>query len=142
MLTSATLTELYGAPIEVVRVRRPHPGGGHSARPPSTPTITTTTGRGLGAMSTGVAAATDVWHQIFNFDNYGELLALVHNSLIAGAVLGLVGGLISIFVMMRDLPFAVHGISELSFAGATGFLLLGANVVVGLHSPVRSWPPW
>ena len=73
----------------------------------------------------------DVWHQIFNFDNYGELLSLVHNSLIAGAVLGLVGGLVSSFVMMRDLPFAVHGVSELSFAGASGALLLGANVVAG-----------
>jgi zinc/manganese transport system permease protein len=73
----------------------------------------------------------DVWHRIFDFANYGELLALVHNSLIAGAILGLVGGLISSFVMMRDLPFAVHGVSELSFAGASGALLLGANVVAG-----------
>jgi zinc/manganese transport system permease protein len=72
-----------------------------------------------------------VWHQIFNFDNYGELLSLVHNSLLAGALLGLVGGLVSSFVMMRDLPFAVHGVSELSFAGASGALLLGANVVAG-----------
>lgn len=73
----------------------------------------------------------DVWHQIFNFANYGELLVLVRNSIIAGAVLGVLGGLISTFVMMRDLPFAVHGISELSFAGAAGALLLGANVVLG-----------
>jgi zinc/manganese transport system permease protein len=71
------------------------------------------------------------WQRIFDFRDYGELLALVHNSLIAGAVLGVVGGLISAFVMMRDLPFAVHGISELSFAGASGFLLLGQSVVVG-----------
>src|ERR687887_809748 len=73
----------------------------------------------------------DVWHEIFNFANYGELLALVRNSIIAGAALGVVGGLIGVFVMMRDLPFAVHGISELSFAGASGFLLAGASVVVG-----------
>jgi zinc/manganese transport system permease protein len=79
----------------------------------------------------GPAAEPDLWHQIFNFADYGQLLALVHNSLIAGAVLGLVGGLISTFVMMRDLPFAVHSISELSFAGASGALLLGANVVMG-----------
>ncbi|UDY24500.1 metal ABC transporter permease [Nocardioides sp. Kera G14] len=75
--------------------------------------------------------STDVWHEIFNFANYSELLPLVHNSLIAGAVLGLVGGLISSFVMMRDLPFAVHGVSELSFAGATAALLLGVSVVAG-----------
>src|SRR4051812_41358556 len=71
------------------------------------------------------------WHQIINFDNYGELLPLVKNSLIAGAVLGVVGGLVSVFVMTRDLPFAVHGISELSFAGASGALLLGVSVVAG-----------
>ncbi|NMO50045.1 metal ABC transporter permease [Actinoplanes sp. TBRC 11911] len=72
-----------------------------------------------------------VWHQIFNFADYGQLLSLVRNSIIAGLILGIVGGLISTFVMMRDLPFAVHGISELSFAGASGALLLGVNVVVG-----------
>lgn len=79
------------------------------------------------------AAATDpgVWHRIFDFSDYGSLLHLVQNSLIAGAVLGVVGGLISTFVMMRDLPFAVHGISELSFAGAAAALLVGVNVVIG-----------
>ena len=50
--------------------------------------------------------------------DYPEILALVSNSVIAGAVLGLVGGLIGVFVMQRDMAFAVHGISELSFAGA------------------------
>jgi zinc/manganese transport system permease protein len=72
-----------------------------------------------------------VWDKLFNFDNYGELLALLHNSILAGAILGLVGGLIGVFVLMRDLTFAVHGISELSFAGASFALLIGANVVVG-----------
>jgi len=69
--------------------------------------------------------------EIFNFENYGELLGLVQNSIIAAAVLGLVGGLIGVFVMQRDMAFAVHGISELSFAGAAGALLIGANVVAG-----------
>lgn len=72
-----------------------------------------------------------VWQQMFDFENYGELLVLVRNSLIAGAALGLVGGLAGVFVAMRDLPFAVHGISELSFAGASGALLLGMNIVAG-----------
>ena len=69
--------------------------------------------------------------ELFNFENYGELLALVQNSIVAAAILGLVGGLIGVFVMQRDMAFAVHGISELSFAGAAGALLLGANVVMG-----------
>ncbi|WP_433428390.1 metal ABC transporter permease [Nonomuraea sp. CA-141351] len=72
-----------------------------------------------------------IWSQIFNYDNYGELLALVTNSLIAGAVLGVVGGLISVVVMMRDLAFAVHGIAELSFAGASAALLAGVSVAAG-----------
>lgn len=74
---------------------------------------------------------TDVWHRVFNFTDYGQLLSLVHNSIIAAAILGLLGGLISTFVMMRDLPFAVHGVSELSFAGAAAALLAGMDVVVG-----------
>lgn len=73
----------------------------------------------------------DLWSSIVNFDNYGELVALLKNSIIAGAILGLVGGLISVFVMARDMAFAVHGISELSFAGASAGLLLGVGVVEG-----------
>lgn len=71
------------------------------------------------------------WGQIIDFADYGALLSLSWKALVAGAVLGLLGGLMSVFVMMRDLPFAVHGVSELSFAGAAGFLLMGANVVAG-----------
>ncbi|GAA0990516.1 metal ABC transporter permease [Subtercola frigoramans] len=73
----------------------------------------------------------DWWSAIFNFSNYGELLVLLQNSLIAGAVLGVVGGLIGVFVMSRDMAFAVHGISELSFAGASAGLLFGVGVVEG-----------
>ncbi len=62
---------------------------------------------------------------------YLQLLALVQNSIIAAAVLGIVGGLIGVFVMQRDMAFAVHGISELSFAGAAAALLFGINVVAG-----------
>ncbi len=62
---------------------------------------------------------------------YGEILALVSNSVWAGAVLGLVGGLVGVFVMQRDMAFAVHGISELSFAGAAAALLIGVDVVTG-----------
>jgi len=75
--------------------------------------------------------ADDLWGQIFNFSDYGALLALLRNSVIAGALLGLIGGLIGVFVMSRDMAFAVHGISELSFAGASAGLLLGVGVVQG-----------
>jgi len=72
-----------------------------------------------------------VFGEIFNFSNYGELLPLFRDSLLAGAVLGVVGGLIGTFVMMRDLAFAVHGIAELSFAGAAFALLIGVDVIGG-----------
>ena len=68
---------------------------------------------------------------IFDFSNYGLLLPLISNSLIAGAVLAVMGGMIGVFVNTRDMSFAVHGISELSFAGASVALLLGVNVVLG-----------
>jgi zinc/manganese transport system permease protein len=67
----------------------------------------------------------------FTFDDYGRLLGLVHNSLIAAALLGVIGGLVGVFVQMRDMQFAVHGIAELSFAGAAAALLLGINVALG-----------
>ena len=70
-------------------------------------------------------------HRLFDFSDYGALLGLVHNSLIAAALLGVVGGLVGVFVQARDMQFAVHGISELSFAGASGALLLGGSVALG-----------
>ncbi len=71
------------------------------------------------------------WSDIFSFQDYAALVALLSNSIIAAAVLGLVGGLVGVFVMQRDLAFAVHGVSELSFAGAAAALLFGGSVVTG-----------
>jgi zinc/manganese transport system permease protein len=85
----------------------------------------------VAAVGGGLRMDDSLWGRLFNFENYGELLGLVQNSIIAGAVLGIVGGLIGVFVMQRDMAFAVHGISELSFAGASAALLFGANVVAG-----------
>lgn len=71
------------------------------------------------------------WHDLFNFSDYGQLVPLVQDALVAGAVLGVLGGVVGVLVITRDLPFAVHGISELSFAGAAAALLLGTSVVAG-----------
>jgi len=71
------------------------------------------------------------WSDVFSFEDYGELLVLMRNPLIAAIALGIVGGLIGTFVMQRDMAFAVHGISELSFAGAALALLLGGSLVLG-----------
>lgn len=83
-----------------------------------------------GIAQAGIAQAVD-WSDVFSFQDYGDLVALLANSIVAGAVLGIVGGLIGVFVMQRDLAFAVHGVSELSFAGAAAALLFGGSVVAG-----------
>ena len=126
VLRSEVLTELYDTPVEVIRSR----------------------GRVvvLGAPE-GYGVHDHLEHHACRRDRSrdGRLLvadlrlrrlrraarAACSNSILAGAVLGVVGGLIGVFVMTRDLAFAVHGISELSFAGASAALLFGVDVVVG-----------
>lgn len=71
------------------------------------------------------------WSDIINFSDYDRLIPLITNSLWAGALLALIGGLVGVFVMTRELSFAVHGIAELSFAGAAIALLIGLDVVFG-----------
>lgn len=74
---------------------------------------------------------TGFWQRVFVFEDYGELLQLLYPSIIAGAVLAVIGGVTGVFVTLRDSAFAVHGIAELSFAGAALALLIGADVVTG-----------
>ena len=69
--------------------------------------------------------------QVFVFERYGELLVLLQNTLWAGALIGVVGGIIGTFVVMRDMAFSVHGVAELSFAGGAIALLTGASIVTG-----------
>lgn len=74
----------------------------------------------------------DIWDAMFGgMADYADILPLVSNSVVVGAILGVVGGIVGVFVMQRDMAFAVHGISELTFAGASVALLLGLNVIGG-----------
>ncbi|MGQ4538222.1 metal ABC transporter permease [Dermabacteraceae bacterium P7074] len=73
----------------------------------------------------------EILHQIINFDDVSRLLPVVSSSLLAGALLGVAAGMIGPMVLARDLSFAVHGISELSFAGAGIALFLGWSVSAG-----------
>ena len=61
---------------------------------------------------------------IINFDSFSQLVPLVHGSIIAGLILGVLAGLIGPIIHARDLAFAVHGTSEISFAGAAVALFL------------------
>jgi zinc/manganese transport system permease protein len=56
----------------------------------------------------------------------------VQSALAAGAVLALLAGLLGPLVIGRGMAFAVHGVSELSFAGAAGALLIAGTAFVGV----------
>nr|WP_246232174.1 metal ABC transporter permease [Nakamurella aerolata] len=59
----------------------------------------------------------------FSLPSISEQLPYVHGALIAGLILGVLGGLIGPLIQARDLAFAVHGTSEMSFAGGAAALL-------------------
>jgi zinc/manganese transport system permease protein len=73
----------------------------------------------------------DLLHQVVSLDGLGELLPIARQSIIAGVILGVIAGVVGPMIHARDLAFAVHGTSELSFAGAACALFLGVNVVAG-----------
>lgn len=68
---------------------------------------------------------------VFDFSDFGTLVLIVMTSLLVAGLLGVLGGLVSTLVVQRDASFAVHGISELSFAGASIALLAGFDVTLG-----------
>jgi zinc/manganese transport system permease protein len=67
-------------------------------------------------------------------DQLVALLAydFVQNAIAAGIVIAIVSGVVSRFVVARNMSFAVHALAELGFTGAAGFLLLGLSPVFGL----------
>jgi zinc/manganese transport system permease protein len=78
-----------------------------------------------------VVVVRDVLQQVLSLDGLTELLPIARQSLLAGVLLGVIAGVVGPMVHARDLAFAVHGTSELSFAGAACALFLGQNVVGG-----------
>jgi zinc/manganese transport system permease protein len=56
----------------------------------------------------------------------------VQNAILAGFVIAIVAGVVSPFVVARNMSFAVHALSELGFTGAAGFILIGLSPVLGL----------
>ena len=56
----------------------------------------------------------------------------VQNAMLAGFVIAIVAGVVSPFVVARNMSFAVHALSELGFTGAAGFILIGLSPVLGL----------
>jgi zinc/manganese transport system permease protein len=58
--------------------------------------------------------------------------SFVQNALLAGLLVAIVAGLVSRFVVARNMSFAVHALAEVGFTGSTGFILLGLSPVLGL----------
>ena len=58
----------------------------------------------------------------------------VQNALIAGVLVAIVAGLVSRFVVARNMSFAVHALAEVGFTGSAGAILIGLSPVLGLLS--------
>ncbi|NMO03868.1 metal ABC transporter permease [Gordonia sp. TBRC 11910] len=77
--------------------------------------------------------ATADFSQFGNLDATSYLLSrdFVLQSMLALALLGLLGGILGPIIVARQMSFAVHGVSELSITGAAAALFVGVSVNVG-----------
>ena len=71
----------------------------------------------------------------------------MQNAFLAGTVVAIMAGVVGYFVVLRRLAFATEALSHGGFAGATGAVVLGQDVFLGLaglhHArPARSWASW
>ena len=56
----------------------------------------------------------------------------VQNAFLAGTMVACVTAMIGYFAVLRAQAFAAHGLSHMSFAGATGAVALGSSALVGM----------
>jgi zinc/manganese transport system permease protein len=56
----------------------------------------------------------------------------MRDALIGGTIVALAAGLIGYFVVVRHTAFAAHALAHIGLPGATGAVLLGVPVIVGL----------
>lgn len=56
----------------------------------------------------------------------------VQHAIEAGVAIAIVSGIVSRFVVARNMAFAVHALAELGFTGSAGAILLGVSPVLGL----------
>jgi zinc/manganese transport system permease protein len=74
-------------------------------------------------------------HQALAYQpNWWPILTSVfmRNALIGGTIVALAAGLVGYFVVVRHTAFAAHALAHIGFPGATGAVLLGVPVAVGL----------
>src|SRR3982075_4437345 len=65
------------------------------------------------------------FHQVFQYD-------FMTNAFIAGTVVAILAGVVGYFVVLRRLSFASEALAHGGFAGATGAVVLGQDVFLGL----------
>jgi zinc/manganese transport system permease protein len=67
-------------------------------------------------------------------DNWVQILSstFMRNALIGGTIVALAAGLIGYFVVVRNTAFAAHALAHIGLPGATGAVLIGVPVGVGL----------
>ncbi|WP_197378925.1 metal ABC transporter permease [Mycolicibacterium mengxianglii] len=67
-------------------------------------------------------------------ENWWHILtsAFMRNALIGGTLVALAAGLIGYFIVVRNTAFAAHALAHIGFPGATGAVLLGVPVTLGL----------
>jgi zinc/manganese transport system permease protein len=67
-------------------------------------------------------------------DNWWQILTsgFMRNALLGGTLVALAAGLIGYFIVVRNSAFAAHALAHIGFPGATGAVLLGLPVTVGL----------
>jgi zinc/manganese transport system permease protein len=56
----------------------------------------------------------------------------MHNAFVAGTIVALLAGVVGYFVVLRRLGFATEALAHGGFAGATGAVVLGQDVFLGL----------
>lgn len=69
--------------------------------------------------------------QFFSDTSYLLQVGFVQQALIASAILGLLSGVITPLVVLRQMSFTVHATSELALMGASAALLAGLNIGFG-----------
>lgn len=76
---------------------------------------------------------TDAMGRMFDVEATVALLQydFVQQALLAGAILGLLAGVIGPLIVSRQMAFSVHGTSELSLTGAAAALIIGVSVGIG-----------
>jgi zinc/manganese transport system permease protein len=66
-----------------------------------------------------------VWNVLFPYHS-------MQNAYIAGILVAFAAGMMGYFVVLRHQSFAAHSLANIGFAGATGAILFGIPLVVGL----------